>query len=483
MKKMSILVAVCAGLIVLSSSHSAFGRTTTLSGSVSMGQEFDSNIFRLDTDHEERWTSSLIPTLTLLSESEKDALSFIANSDLEWDQTRDERDFEHNLTFNATREVSKYFNITIGNDYQYNDGSPESDMDDAPTIHDRFARASEYQREQVARLLFPTIEYSDEEYYIYCLSQIDAHYNDASSSVQAQVLNILSDSDQYRRSWENEFSFSAAYEYAMDSIVEVGWRYFVLDDREGYAEDYTENSPYVSLSYRFNPEWRGLARYEFTQIDNEDTDDETRNITEFGLEHNLTTADLLTVSYQYESINYDEDRDDWNEQIMEFGWDHHFGPHLALNTSLETNYLYRDEFDDERGVGLTVGLGRTFQRGSASVNGDISFDERKDSGDWDKFRREMRLRGSASYQLLEDLTGSVNISYEKRYDWLTAGSDKATYDDYEAGAGLSWSFGQWYALSLNYTYERLDADNSAVSDYYEHTVMLRLTAAKDLLRW
>jgi hypothetical protein len=470
-------------MLVLCSSNSAFGRTTTLSGSVSMGQEYDSNIFRMDTDHEERWTSSLLPTLTLLSESEKDVFSFIADSDLQWDQTRDERDFEHNLSLSGTRELSKYLRITIGNDYQYNDGSPESDMDDAPTIQDRFARASEYQREQVARLLFPEIEYSDEEYYIYCLSQVAGRYNDASSSVQAQVLNILSDSDQSRRSWENEFSFSVAFEYYRDSIVEVGWRYFVRDDREGYAEDYAENSPYVSLTYRFNSEWRGLMRYELTETDNEDTDDETRNMTELGLEHNLTTADLLRVNYQYESIAYDEDRDDWNEQIIEFGWDHQFGPHMALNTALETNYRDLDELSDERGVELSLGVSRTFQRGSASVEGNMAFDERKDSGDWDKYRREMRIRGVGSYQLLEDLTGNVNFSYEKRYDWLGTGSEKATYDDYEAGAGLSWSFGQWYALSLNYMYERLDADNSAVSDYFEHTVMLRLTASKDLLKW
>ena len=484
MRFKDIFIGCCVGMLALCSSSSALGRSTTLSGSVSAGQEFDSNIFRLDTDHEERWTSSLIPTLTLLSESEKDVLSFIASSDLAWDQTRDQRDFEHNLSFNGTRELSKYLRITVRNDYQYNDGSPESDMDNAPTIQARFSRASEYQREQVARLLFPEIEYSDEEYYIYCLSQFNARYNDPLySSVQSQVLLILSDSDQYRRSWENEFSFSAAYEYARDSIVEVGWRYFVLDDREGYAEDYTDNSPYVSLSYRFNPEWQGLVRYELTETENEYTDDETRNNTELGLEHNLTTADLLRVNYQYEAIRYDEARSDWNEQRMELGWDHQFGPHFVLNTSLETNYRDYDELDDERGIDLTLGVIRTFQRGTTSLNGNVVFDERNDSGNWDKYRRSMRLRGAASYQLLEDLTGNVNVSYEKRYDWLLVGSDKATYDDYEAGAGLSWSFDQWYALSLNYMYERLDADNSAVSDYFEHTVMLRLTAAKDLLKW
>ena len=478
-----IAVGLCAVSLFLCSSSSAFGRTTTLSGSVSMGQEFDSNIFRDDGDHEERWTSSLLPTLTLLSESEKDVLSLVANSNLQWDQTRDNRDFEYNFLLNGTRQISQYLTVTIGNNYQYNDGSPESDMDAAPTLPAKFARATEYIRQQVARLLFPEIEYSDEEYYTSCLSQIGVQYAIASQSVRDQVDSILRDSDQYRRSWENEFFFSAAYEYARDSAIEVGWRYFVLDDREGYAEDYAENSPFLSLSYRFNPEWRGVARYELTQTDNENTDDATRNNAEFAIEHNLTNADLLTVSYQHENINYDENRSDWSDKVMGLGWDHLFGPQMSLSTSLATNYRNLDTLDDERGLELTLGLNRTFQRGSASLNGNISFDERKDSGDWDKYRRSMRLRGAASYQLLEDLTGNVNVSYEKRYDWLLTGSDKAAYDDYEAGAGLSWSFGQWYALSLNYTYERLDADNSVVSDYDEHTVMFQLSAAKDLLKW
>ena len=481
--KRGILVTVCMGLMVLGSSHSAFGRTTILSGSVGVQQEFESNIFRTDGNYEERWSTSLLPTLTLTSASEKDFFSVIANSDLWWDQTRDQRDFEHNLFLNGTREISQYLRLTIGNDYIYHDGSPEIDMDDTLTIEDRFARADERQREQVARLLFPEIEYSDEEYYTYCLSQIRGRFIVADSSVQSQVLQILSNTSSRRRSWENDFSISAEYEFARDSILEVGWSYYLLDDRDDYLEDYDEHSPYVSMSYRFHPEWRGLARYELTRTNNDVTDDERRHNTELGLEHNLTNADLLTANYLYESVDYDEDRDDWNEQTMGLGWDHNFGPHLLLNTTLEVNYLGRDRFNDERGITPGVGLTRTYQRGSVSLNGDIAFDERKVSGDWDKYRRDINLIARADYQLMENLRGNININYERRYFYPLIITDKEKYDDYEAGAGLAWTLGRWYVLSLNYTYDRLTAKDSPVTDYYEHTVMLQLTAAKDLLKW
>ncbi|MBC8318089.1 MAG: hypothetical protein H8E41_09290, partial [Desulfobulbaceae bacterium] len=207
MNNRKIAVGLCAVSLFLCSSNSVFGRATTLSGSLSMGQEYDSNIFQTESDREEQWTTTLRPELTLSSEGEKDVISFTANSDLEWDQRKDEREFEHSLIFNGTKEISQYFRITAGNNYTYTDGSPETDMGPGLSLEDRFARADEYQREQVARLLFPEIDYSDEDY-LYVLSQITERYDD-NPAVQAEINRILGNSSSRRRSWDNEFSVSA----------------------------------------------------------------------------------------------------------------------------------------------------------------------------------------------------------------------------------------------------------------------------------
>lgn len=478
------MATVCVGLIVLSSPFSAFGRSTTLSGSVALQQEYDSNIFQVESNREDQWTTIVSPSLTLTSEGEKDLFTIGANSDLEWDQRRDEREFEHHLSLSGTKEISQYFRVTVGNNYTYTDGSPETDMDPALSLEDRFGRANEYQREQVARLLFPEIDYSDDDY-LDVLSQITERYNLASPSVQSEVDRILSNSSSRRRSWENEFSVSAEYEFARDSILTIGYSYHLFDDRENYYDEYDEHAPYINISYRFHPQWLASVFYEYSKADYDDAGEEEVQSTGASLAYDLTLNDQLSASYGYEKTKYDAPgRIEFDEQNVELSWGHNqeFGQHLVLTSTLMGDYIDRDIDFDERGVSGSISLTRTIQRGSLFISGNIAMDERDADDGWDKYQRSGALAGGLTYQIFEDLTGSLNASFEKRYDWdLT--NNKSTFDDYGAGAGLSWSFSRWYMLSLNYTYDRLDAKDTLVSGYYEHTVMLQLSAAKELLKW
>jgi len=481
-----ISAGLCVVLLFACFSNFAYGRATTLSGSVSVGQEYDSNIFQVESDREEQWTTNVSPSLTLTSEGQKDVFTVVADSDLEWDQRRDERDFEHGFSINNTREISQYFTITVGNDYTYTDGSPETDMEDAGLSYaDKFARANDRQREEVVRLLFPEIgDYTDDDY-LRVIAEIDERYALASPSVQQGVDQILSNSTSRRRSWENEFSVSAQYEFARESILEIGYAFTVFDDRENYYDEYDEHAPYIRLSYRFAPLWLVSGFYEFTKGDYDDAGKEEVQGTGASLAYDLTLNDQLSATYGYEKTDYDAaDRIDYDEQTAEMSWVHNqdFGQHLLLTSILMADYADRDIDFDERGLSLSLGLTRAMQRGSLSLGGDLGLDERDADDGWDKYHRNWSFSAGLSCQIIENLLGNLSADYEKRYDWNLAG-DKSVFDDYGAGAGVTWSFSRWYTLSLNYTYDRLESSDSFVSGYHEHTVMMQLSAAKDLLKW
>jgi hypothetical protein len=482
-----ISVGLCVVSLFLCFSYSAaFSRSTTLSGSVSMGQEYDSNIFQSDSGREEQWTTNVTPVLTLTSEGEKDVFTVVADSDLEWDQRRDERDFEHGFSINNTREISQYFTITVGNDYTYTDGSPETDMDDAGLSYaDKFARANGRQREEVVRLLFPEIgDYTDDDY-LRIITEIDERYAFASPSVQQEVDQILSNSTSRRRSWENEISVSAQYEFARDSILEIGYAFTVFDDREDYYDEYDKHNPYLNLSYRFHPQWLISGNYAFTKTDYDEAGKQEVQDAGVNLAYDLTLKDQFSLTYDYQNTDYDEDdRIDYNEQNVGLSWDHNqeLGQHLLLTSTLMADYVDRDIDFDERGLSLSLGLTRAIQRGSLSLGGDIGIDERDADDGWDKYHRNWSFSAGLSYQIIENLLGNLSADYEKRYDWNLAG-DKSIFDDYGAGAGVTWSFSRWYTLSLNYTYDRLESSEPFVSGYHEHTVMMQLSAAKDLFKW
>lgn len=471
------------GLVLLFDPTSgASGRETTLSGSFSMQQEYDSNIYQEESDRQDQWTTILLPALTLVSAGEKDTFSLAASSDLSWDQRLDERDFSHSLLLSADRELSERLRVTFSDSYSYNDNAPQRDMDAGLSLSRLFQRADDYEQAEVARLLFPELSYDPARNYLLVLSEIERRYAQASPSVRLQVDQYFSNTEGRRRHWDNELSIGAEYEYARDSIIGLGYRYFVNDDRTSGVEEYYEHSPYVSLSYRFNPQWLASVNYEFNKGQHETSSDLTENNTLFGLDYTLSQTDHLNATYGYTTSNYQGDQEDLVEQIGSFGWNHDFTPQVRLTTSLDSSYLTREYYGDEREIGLDIGISRLLQRGSISVGAGTSMAESKQNSSWDDLRESWNLDGSMTYAMREDLTGTINASYEKRDSWQEI-VGKTTFDDYEAGVSLTYSFWRWFALTCRYTYSKLESSNDLIPDYDEHLIVVELTAAKELMRW
>lgn len=477
---------------LLGSNNSADCRENVLSGSLSMQQEYDSNIFQLADDEEDQWTTTLLPTLTLVSIGEKDEVSLTASSGLGWNQRLDERDFTHNLVFSGSRQISQYWRITMSDNYSYNDESPERDMDPALSITERFPRAGRYEQAEVARLLFPELNYTPDDY-LYVLTELERRYARADSITQQEVMRYLSNTEGRRRYWDNEFSVGAEYEFARDSLLTLGYRYFANDDRSsGISEyngdrssgisEYYEHSPSVGLSYRFNPQWLASVSYAFTKGQYDTANDLNEHDTIFIVDYSLSPADQLTASYEYDTTNFQGTGEDLVDQTGELGWNHDLTANTRLTTTLSENYLSREYTGDETEAGLDFGISRRLQRGSITLGAGGLFGQQKRDGSWEDLRENWSVNGAITYALLEDVTGTFNLAYEKRYLWPETGS-KEDFDDYEAGASVTYSFMRWFALTCRYTYNKLESNNIVVSGYDEHLIMVELSASKELLRW
>ncbi|MCK9296321.1 MAG: outer membrane beta-barrel protein [Desulfobulbaceae bacterium] len=466
---------------LLGNSNSADCRENVLSGSLSVQQEYDSNIFQLEDDEEDRWTTTLLPTLALVSTGEKDEVSLTASSDLGWDHRLDERNFTHDLAFSGSRQVSQHWRVTMSDNYSYNDESPERDMDPGLSVTARFQRAGRYEQAEVARLLFPELSYTPDDY-LYVLTELDRRFSRASAITQQEVERYLSNTEGRRRYSDNEFSIGAEYEFARDSLLTLGYRYFANDDRSANISEYYEHSPSVGLSYRFNQQWLASVTHEFTKGQYDTANDINENDTLFAVDYTLSPTDQLTASYEYDTTNFQGTSEDILDQTGELGWNHDLTATTRLTTTLSENYLAREYNGDETEAGLDLGISRSLQKGSISLGAGYLYAQQKSDGSWDDLRENWTLDGGITYNLREDLTGTFNLAYEKRYLWPEIGG-KEDFDDYEAGAALTYSFSRWFALTCRYTYNKLESNNSIVSGYDEHLIVVGLSAAKELLRW
>jgi hypothetical protein len=354
-------------------------------------------------------------------------------------------------------------------------------MDPNLSITERFQRAGRYEQAEVARLLFPELSYTPDDY-LYVLTELDRRFSQAGAITQQEVERYLSNTEGRRRYSDNEFSIGAEYEFARDSLLTLGYRYFANDDRSADISEYYEHSPSVGLSYRFNQQWLASVTHEFTKGQYDTANDLKENDTLFAVDYTLSPTDQLTASYEYDTTNFQGTSEDIVDQTGELGWNHDLNANTRLTTTLSENYLAREYNGDETETGLDLGISRSLQKGSISLGAGYLYAQQKSDGSWDDLRENWTVDGGITYNLREDVTGTFNLAYEKRYLWPETGG-KEDFDDYEAGAALTYSFLRWFALTCRYTYNKLESSNSIVSGYDEHLIVVELSAAKELLRW
>ncbi len=398
-------------------------RTSSLYGSVSVTQSYDSNVYHTDEDHEEGWTTLLSPTIRLTSEGRNDSYSFSYSPGIRYDYLTHEDDIDHNLSLSADKNISSRVNVAVRED---------------------FVESEESVRDEEAGIM-------------------------------------LSEDRLDNRYWTNNFSIGVEFEYAMDSILTLAYTNTILDNQGADQDDYTRHNPGVNISYRFNSQWDGNFSYDYTKGNFTLSDDMEEHSSALNIGFQVTTNHRLSGTYDFSHTNFQSDADDdYSIHSETLGWDWVVNQHTDLSVSIGVTQLSADSGEDSDGFTYSLSVSRELKRGNISLTGNGGFDERYFEGAGDGLTRFWMLEGTLSYLLTERLSSGFNFFYRNDDDLgLIEQNETNTYG---TGFNLSYAFGRWYSVSIIYSYRLVDADLD-FEDYDNHSVILGVTAGKELVRW
>lgn len=416
----AVLVFGLAGFSLVNQAES---RTSILNGSISLRQEYDSNIDRTRDNELSEWTTTFSPEVRLTSEAEKDKLVFSYSPGVVYNHRTDEERFDHYLDFSGNRQLSS----TLG-----------------ASFSETYVRAED--------------PYSDEESGI-----------------------VLADNRGRNRYWTNRFSTGLDYLYARDSLLSVGYAHQVLDNTGQNRQDYKKHNPFLSISYSFSPQWQGGLSYAYTKGKFDQSDDLEQNDAGLTVTFLTDPHDRIFGRYGIIDTEYDGAKTDYTINSLSLGWEKDLDRQTSLSASGGVSLLSRDVGDDKESFFYELSLSREINRGSVALAADGGFDQQQFNGSaTDGLSRYWAVRGDLRYQLLKDLDANFLLKYREDDQLERIPEEEEKF--YEGGAGLTYGFSKFYALSLRYVFTRRDAENAS-NDYHDNRVYLELRGAADLFRW
>lgn len=457
-------------------------RQNSVNGSLSLGNDFDSNVFNSDADREDEWRSRVAPQLTFTTKGSTDSLALTYAPEFTYNHRRLDDDMAHVVSLAAEKGLSSRWKVTMSGNYAtYDNSSFEALPDSGPADTTRnFLRADAATQAEIVRILFPELVWDPTVQMATVIAQLQGRYSAASAARQSLVDELLTLGER-RRYWTSEMEVRSVYEFAERSAISLGYRFASQDNHTGLFADYVEQTPIFLLTYQFNQQWRAEVGYELVFTDEDTSDDSRANHPHFQVDFQVSPTDLLFWNYDYQKITFDGATGDTTDQGSQFGWRRGLNPQTDVTATLGTSYLGNELRADEREYSLNLGLNRRFEKGTIGLSGEGITAEAHNAGYWEKSRRSWELGSTLAYQLRQELASSGHLSYGQWDSWSVGLDD--SYDRLQLGAGLHFAFMRWYSISLNYDYNLFDTDGITLDDYSEHLVTVNLAMAKELWRW
>jgi hypothetical protein len=265
------------------------------------------------------------------------------------------------------------------------------------------------------------------------------------------------------------------HQLGSDDTVYGQFLYSLRREEEDGGNDNDRYAPSAGLTYWFGPKWGTQIDAVYTRalFDNSEDYHDIAGI--FQLNRRFTRHFYLFGRYGYAYRDNDDDTDDYQVHAPSVGFSYQLAEDSRV--SLGLGYFYQ-EFDDggnEQGAFVNGDLFKrwNFRRWSASLLGRAGLDRNDFGNQRLGFEWFAGIIGTASYNFTRNFFGTVNGRY--RYsDFINESREDIRYS---AGAGLSWLPTRWMTLSLDYLFNRLDS--TAVQDYDENRVWLRLILQPD----
>lgn len=461
-------VAALAGVFA----GSAFARQTTVTGTATTSfnfreRSYDQENSVANRDEGDKQKVGIGPGVSVLSKGINDVFSLYYAPLLNYDFVTDSSGVDHQLNLSSERSLSPYWSFTLTDDL---------------------------------------IRSDDPSY----TSTTSTAGTDGQPPIPSG--NELSRDLSGRTYWTNTAALRTTYALAENSRIGGGYSYSVLrnddsgDDGFDDFDDYDKHTFFSDYSHGFNRNWRSSVGLNYTRglYDNNNVSavppasaglpDLNEYGINLGVDYIDSVKDFFPFKYFFNTTQYDGDtRPDSEAHQWSAGWDHAFDARTRLAMGGGPSFAQTEGLEGTWGYNAYLTFSRKYEHASFELQFNKQLETRNftgsanDSGLTDSYNTTARFNYQYTQSLALDLFG--------RYSWQsildpqgfnpatgTTGDNSQDRNIYEAGAGFSYSFAQWYKAGVKYVYYVSDGDQD-IDQYTDHQLLFTLSATKEFWRW
>lgn len=396
---------------------------TIVAGGGSVRQEYDSNIYRTNSDRVSEWTTVASPTMSISDIGQRHSFSLQYTPSVVYSHLKDRERWDHWLSTilkkDLSEEVSSY-------------------------IKDTFVRAED-------------------------------PYNDKESGIE------LYDSRGRNRYWTNNLMVGLGHDYAKESSVNISYVNMILENDDNTYDDFVKHSPGVSIAHLFSQYWQAKVDYFYTK-GNFDQDDDLENHAGDVYIYFRPSSDVKMFGHGGYTVNlYDGLEDDYDVTRASLGFNKQVSATFDYGLEGGVVSLNHDIGEDQQAFYYLLAVNKNLQYGDISLTGEGGIDEQQfNSNAGGDVSRYWQVQTDFSYNMTQDLLSSVRCFYREDTYWDRNPEEQE--EKLQAEASISYIFGRWYMATVRYAYSRQESDILARC-YDDNRLFLELSFNKEFFRW
>ena len=397
------------------------GRVTTLDGTLSFTEEWESNLYLTDKDEKDAWFTGGRIRLTLGSEGRRDSATLSYGLGARHNSETGEVETSHALTLSAQRLVSKRLSLSL---------------------QDTFSSS----------------------------------YNPLDEAFRGQ--RLYRNAERRRSHVSNNAALGASYAYGEGSALTLSYRNSLLHTPGEIGNDYMRHTAGLGISHRLSVRWSVVLDYSYDRGLLENTSDTWSHTGGGGLEFHPTLRDTLGLRYTRHDFHYQGPEADYTTHGGNLYWTRALDEHHTLSLSGGATYWENDEGRNTWAASFTADLSREFRHGRVSLTGSGGYDERQFSSDSAGLSRYWEISLAAQRALSARLSASASARF-RRDDFVEQRSRREEW--MEGSFGLSYTLGRHTTAALRYSAHILDSTLPG-EDFTDHTVLFTLSYGREFLR-
>lgn len=285
--------------------------------------------------------------------------------------------------------------------------------------------------------------------------------------------------------FSNSGSVGLSHRFGKSHTLRLGYVNTILDNDDPLQEDSVEHSPSVDVTFAITPQWRfetGVAYtkglFESALPEGAGTSDFDRVNGYVGVSHDFTRH--FSGNIRYSHTYFDENDSDADYHVFDpsvgFTWRVTDDTTLSLNVG----YYFRDnnvgEDDDDITINGNIAKTWRIKRGSFTVSGGSGYDQSFFGAENLGFHTFYTANGQFAYEFTKRINGHVFGSYQQ--DTYTDESPERKDDTVNVGVGFSWVILPWLSSGLDISHRVVDS-NIVGNDLEESRVFFRISMSPE----